>query len=628
MIKHKINSSNPLNRLPSNLHRELLSYLDNQKGTSQLSYINGEWVHDGQLTPRERVFEFASTTANRLKLPYDIRNYIDKASASRLKKYGFKRALDFIEKRSSAVAAAFSVLPEPWWKVDSEIKIAKLAIEMAGRCGNRIRLASEHGMSPMESIGFINEFTGASLWLPQFAHVENSNQAYSMICRLMDEGFWRRAIGRITAAVFENARRAAGMVSPHSSPYASNAACEWLTIRQDRQREWIELMAIESESGDVVDLKTVIDSSQSNPANRRHELMTRIAGCQEYAESNDHVAVFVTMTAPSRFHRLKKHGKYWVENPKFDGGNPKDAHAWLSKGWNLFRAWADYRELTYYGMRVVEPHQDGTPHWHGVFFMPLEHVKPFVAGLQSYQFRENGELYFEDGSPRTKAIKARFEAKLIDKSAGGAVAYLAKYISKNVDGYALEGETDLDNKRAKLQETVKNVTAWSRTFCFRQFQFQKTPPVTIWRELRRIDEEQEYCLFEKARRAADNGFFSAYMDYMGGHRLRSSERPIQLVKKERENKYGEIVEVTDGVKGSGLVVYTRETEWKLVKKDSDLSEASEGSGSDRPWSSGNNCRISPKGQQIIDKFFLEMELDRSDPEWERFMKAETISSPH
>ncbi|HHY0576183.1 TPA: replication endonuclease [Vibrio parahaemolyticus] len=545
MKQHKSNLNNPLNRLPSNLHRELISYLDNQKGTSQLSFVNGVWVHDGELTPRERVFEFASMTANKLKLPFDIRNYIDKAAASRLRKYGFKRAIDFIEKRSSAVASAFSVLPEAWWKVDNEIKRAKLAIEMAGRCGNRVRLACEKGLSPLESVSFINEFTGASLWLPGFAHVEDTNQAYSMIVRLMDEAFWRRAIGRIVVAVFENARRAAGMVSPHTSPYASNSACEWLTVRQDRQREWIELMAIESENGDVVDLKAVIDSSQSNPANRRHELMTRIAGCQEYAESNDHVAIFVTMTSPSRFHRLKQHGKYWIENPKFDGANPKDAHAWLSHGWNLFRAWADYRELVYYGMRVVEPHQDGTP--------------------------------------RTKAMKARFDAKLIDKSAGGAVVYLAKYISKNVDGYALEGEVDRDNKRAKLQETVKNVTAWSRTFCFRQFQFQKTPPVTIWRELRRIDEEQEYCLFEKARRAADCGFFSAYMDYMGGHRLRSSERPIRLVTKERENKYGEIVTVTDGVEGSGLLVYTRETEWKLIKKDSDLSEASEGSGSDRPW---------------------------------------------
>ncbi|MEL7290439.1 MAG: replication endonuclease [Pseudomonadota bacterium] len=622
MKQHSTNLNNPINRLPSNIHRELMSYLDNQKGSSQLAFVNGEWVHDGKQTPRERVFEFASSMANKLKLPFDMRNYIDKAAATRLRKYGFKKAIDFIEKRSSAVAAAFSVMPEPWWKVDNEIKRAKLAVEMAGRCGNRIRLAGEKGLSPMETLSFVNEFVGASLWLPQFTYVEDEDQAFSALVRLMDEGFWRRAIGRIVVAVFENARRAAGMVSPHSSPYASTSACEWLTIRQDRQREWIELMAIESDNGDTVDLQAVIDSSQSNPANRRHELMTRIAGCQEYAETNDHVAIFITMTSPSRFHRLKKHGKYWIENPNFDGSNPKDAHAWLSKGWELFRAWADYRNLTYYGMRVVEPHQDGTPHWHGVFFMPLEQVRTFIDGLQNYQFREKADLYFDNGEPRTKAMKARFDAKWIDGSTGGAVAYLAKYISKNVDGHALEGLTDSENKRAQLQDTVKNVTAWSRTFCFRQFQFQRTPPVTIWRELRRIDEEQEFCLFEKARRAADMGFFSAYMDYMGGHRLSASMRPIKLLKKERENKYGEIVTGTDGVEGSGLTVFTRETEWKLVKKDSDLSEAQKGSGSDRPWSSGNNCRIPLKSQKIVDNFFLKMELDGGNLEWESFIKGD------
>ena len=626
MKPHSVNLNNPLNRLPSNIHRELLAFLENKKGYSKVSHYDvkeNTWIYKDEQTPREKVFEFASITANKLKLPFDIRNYIDKAAASRLRKYGFKKAMDFIEKRSGAVAAAFSVMPEPWWKVDNEIKRAKLAVEMAGRCANRVRLAAEKGLSPIKALSFVNEFVGASLWLPQFNHVEDHNQAYSVIVRLMDEGFWRRAIGRITVAVFENARRAAGMVSPHSSPYASISACEWLTIRQDRQREWIELMSIESENGDTIDLQTVVDSSQSNPANRRHELMTRIAGCQEYAESNNHIAVFVTMTAPSRFHRLKKHGKYWIENSNFDGSTPKDAHEWLSKGWELFRAWADYRNLTYYGMRVVEPHQDGTPHWHGVFFMPLEQAKAFIGGLEAYQFRETQDLFFDNGTPKTKAMKARFDAKFITQESGGAVAYLAKYISKNVDGHALEDLTDTDNRRAKLQDTVKNVTAWSRTFCFRQFQFQRTPPVTIWRELRRIDEEQEFCLFEKARRAADYGFFSAYMDYMGGHRLPASMRPIKLLKKERENKYGEIVTATDGLEGSGLVVFTRETEWKLVKKASDLTEAPKGSGSDRPWSSGNNCRISPKGQKIIDKFFLNMELDGPSVEWEMFINGET-----
>ncbi|RIW13241.1 replication endonuclease [Vibrio harveyi] len=609
-------TKNPLTKLPDSLRQELAAYVVKNQGTTY-----------NQATPKDRVFAFAHQVANRFKLPNDIRNYLDKASAVRFRKYGFKRAIEFIESRSSAASAALAVLPEPYWAVDTELKRARLATELSGRAGFRLNHAVAKEMSPFEAIEQIHEFAGAALWMPHFRKPLDEDEAYSLLARLIDESVWRRAIEKYAIAAFENARRAAGMVSPHISPYASISACEWLKIRQDRQREWLELMAIESEEGQVVSMMDVHKSSQSNMENRRHELMTRIAGCQEYADSNAHASVFITMTAPSRFHRLTKRGEYWIENRNWDGSTPRDAHAWLSTSWERFRAWAGRHELTYYGMRVVEPHQDGTPHWHGVFFMPLEQVPIFIKALQSYQFqRDSAELYTSTGQPKFKAMKARFEAKLLDGSEGGAVAYLAKYISKNVDGFGLEDLTDLDNRKAKLQDTVKNVTAWSRNFCFRQFQFQKTPSVTVWRELRRIQDEQEYCTFEKARRAADNGFFSAYFDYMGGHRLPQSMRPIKPMKEGKENKYGELVPVIVGITGSGLSVLTHEIEWKLIKKPSDLSEASNSKRELAPWSSGNNCTRqiarevkATRQQQIISNFFLNMELNGGgSPEWEEF----------
>lgn len=85
----------------------------------------------------------------------------------------------------------------------------------------------------------------------------------------------------------------------------------WVNVASKQpKRIWLEMMAIESDDGVQIDMTAVAESSQSNPANRRYELMTRIAGCQEYAEANEHIAIAVTMTAPSRFHRLRQNGNH------------------------------------------------------------------------------------------------------------------------------------------------------------------------------------------------------------------------------------------------------------------------------------------------------------------------------
>lgn len=617
------NLKNPLTKLPENLRQELATYvIKNQPSAPVLTMVSETHHEAGTPSPRQRVFEFAHQVANKFNLPADIRYYLDKASAVRFRKYGFKRALTFIEKRSKAVFSALSALPEPYWKVDTELKRARLAREMVGRAGMRLEVSVTKGLTPLQTIAEINEYVGSALWMPQFATAEDEGHAYSILVRLVDEGIWKRAIERQVIAAFENARRAAGMVSPHVSPYASFSSCQWLKVRQDRQREWLELMAMESENGDVVAMEDIHNSSVSNPENRRRELMTRIAGCQEYADSYTHISVFITMTAPGKYHRLKKQGKYFIENDNWNGATASDAHSWISKSWERFRSAADRRALIYYGMRVVEPHVDGTPHWHGVFFMPLEHLATFIGLLQHYQYqRDSEELYFEDGAPKAQAMKARLDVKVLDRDEGDAVGYIAKYISKNVDGYGLEGLHDRDARKVNLQNTIQNVTAFSRAFSFRQFQFQKTPSVTVWRELRRIEEKQEYCLFEKARRAADLGFYSAFFDYMGGHRLKQSLRPIKMYHELKENKYGEVVKRVVGLVGVGLTVLTREIEWKLVVK-----LTGEGLLSERelaPRINGNNCtqqNVSQRSRSKISNFFLNMELNGGGtPEWEEFM---------
>ena len=53
-------------------------------------------------------------------------------------------------------------------------------------------------------------------------------------------------------------------------------------------------------------------SSIANPAIRRMELMNTLAGIETYAARCNHIGLFVTLTAPTRFHPTRTpggHGK-------------------------------------------------------------------------------------------------------------------------------------------------------------------------------------------------------------------------------------------------------------------------------------------------------------------------------
>ena len=75
------------------------------------------------------------------------------------------------------------------------------------------------------------------------------------------------------------------------------------------------------------------------------------------------------------------------------------------------------------------------------------------------------------------AKKSRFEAKKLDPAKGGAVAYVAKYVAKNIDGVDADGkcigvddETDLD-----FINSAERVQAWKSRHGIRQFQFVGSP---------------------------------------------------------------------------------------------------------------------------------------------------------
>ncbi|MBK5014458.1 replication endonuclease [Pantoea sp. S62] len=343
------------------------------------------------------------------------------------------------------------------------------------------------------------------------------------------------------------------------------------------------------------------DGSVANPAIRRCELMTRIRGFENICNEMGFIGEFYTLTAPARYHATIKTGH---RNRKWNGASPADTQHYLCSVWQKIRAKLHREEIRIFGIRVAEPHHDATLHWHMLMFMRPEQAERVREIMRDYALQEDGSELTTD-----KARKARFHAEAIDPEKGSATGYVAKYISKNIDGYALDGETD-DESGKDLKETASAVSAWAARWHIRQFQFVGGAPVTVYRELRRMaDSETAHGLsveFAAAHDAADAGDWAGYVNAQGGPFVRRDELAVRTWYQASEdvNEYGEETVRIKGVYatevGDDTPILTRLMQWKIVPKRAvDLGfEFKDAPASSR--SSVNNCTGPTGSEAAID----------------------------
>lgn len=338
--------------------------------------------------------------------------------------------------------------------------------------------------------------------------------------------WWRRKVRTTQGRAIESLSIDSGAVSARHAVHCSNHTLQRRIEQRARNAETLKKMTLRSSAGDILSMSEVAEKSIANPAIRRGELMTRIAGFEALAKENSYTPLFITWTCPSKMHsQLSKSGE---KNPKYDGTTPKEAQGYLCKQWAKTRSACARKGLNFYGIRVAEPHHDGCPHWHMLFFVQREHADSFTALLKKYALQEDqGESGAED---------YRFQAVIIDWQRGSAAGYIAKYISKNLDAYGLNtratnaeaaGQAELwDTPRAK----ARRVDAWAACWGIRQFQQIGGPPVGVWRELRRIREPLPYPAIEPFRAAADEGNWHAFCSLMQGKAGVQEGEPLTLAR--------------------------------------------------------------------------------------------------
>ncbi len=381
---------------------------------------------------------------------------------------------------------------------------------------------------------------------------------YGLKARLLCPKWWRRTLDRMKARSVEADQIESGKVHSRASKYASDYAVIKTAKRQSDNQKFIGEQSLISDADDVVEMADIVRGSLSNPTNRRAELMIRMAGFEAYAMTHGYVGEFYTLTCPSKYHRYAKaqfNATYTAES------TPKAAQKYLCGVWAKIRAQMARQEIRVFGFRVAEPHHDGCPHWHMLLFVESEHVESLRGIISHYALEMDGD---EPGAKRY-----RFKAVQIDPNQGTATGYIAKYISKNL-GFSIDAETLGDPAQTDYGLRVK---AWASVWGIRQFQQIGGVPVLIWRELRKLSDEQQDEIIEGARLAADQSRWADFLEIMGGAVVRRDDLAIKLKKADmvnhgtgelKQNAYGELVPMVIGLFTVLSDVRTKLKNWVLV----------------------------------------------------------------
>ncbi len=387
--------------------------------------------------------------------------------------------------------------------------------------------------------------------------------------RLKCVKFWRRVLRKVFSLTVEQCAVGLGLVHKDADPYVSEQSLILKRQQWAGGQRAMEQTYLENEFGQQVTVADLAAKGTGNKELRLAELMTRISGMDLMAQDMGHAGIFVTVTCPSRMHKWTATATGAVRpNPRYDGTTAGQAHKYLCEQWNKLGAWLARRGVERYGFRVVEPHHDGCPHWHLLLFYRVAAQGKSARAVMCEGFKR----YFLDNDSATErgADQHRVKFMPIDRSKGSAAAYIAKYISKNTTGFAL----DVDLYGNPIVSSVQRVAAWASTWRIRQFQQIGGAPVGVWRELRRINPEAldgaplPQALAD-ALRGANVGQlggrvavgYQAYTMAQGGPCVSRKHQSIKLLKQESGefNRYGEVrpADVV-GITAVGWNLYRRE----------------------------------------------------------------------
>jgi len=387
--------------------------------------------------------------------------------------------------------------------------------------------------------------------------------------RVRDMRFWKSQIRKRSKELLSELERCIGLVSNRRAKYCGDLTYGRFRESEQKSNEFLERHFIQSLDGERVSLKEISEHNTTNKQILFYEWITRVKGFDELAERYGHASMMVTLTCPAYMHAT--YSRSGSLNQKYDGQTVRECQRHLNTVWRRVRAKLKRDNVNIYGMRVVEPHHDGTPHWHLIVHCEEPELKQVKRIIKHYALQESPN---ECG-----ALERRVDFIDIDRAKGSSASYLAKYLAKNMIGLDTEGE----GCRRVSRHATDCARAWASAHSIRQFQQFGGASVTVYRELRRLRDETLDPIIEPARLAADASNWATYCEAVGGVSVssrtqtikpyyeqsesfnRSTGEIIEAGQSENVNRYGEPKsKVVKGLAYAGKVRKTRTKLWTII----------------------------------------------------------------
>ena len=259
----------------------------------------------------------------------------------------------------------------------------------------------------------------------------------------------------------------------------TNEDMEYIESKIEKQKQFLKNFSVDFADKSVNMLDNTY-SANLNPKKYFAEINNRVNSLFDYAKDNGLRPVFVTLTAPSKYHKKDKFGNY-IENPN-------DTAKALTQIWNKFTNLQVFQKmkkelnhgLVYF--RVYEPHKSGVPHMHAMLFIPSRYILPVKKKYKEY-------FSSSKWGSNKRAIDFRYTWY---KESGGAVAYIMKYITK----------TFKDENSMKVEHAIY----WYIKHKIRRFLSSRTlAPLTVYRKVRYYFKDKYENDFKEVTRMLKDG---------------------------------------------------------------------------------------------------------------------------